>query len=69
MAAKKAANDPLAELAKGNPKVDLTKLKAAVDTLKELRESGLPQSASSVTSPYGQPSIRLGKEPGDEILS
>jgi hypothetical protein len=66
MAAKRTRPDSAAEIAKTNPKVDLARLKAAEGVLADLRGRGLPRPTSTVTTPYGQPSIRLSREADED---
>jgi hypothetical protein len=65
MAGKSQARPSVEDLLRSNPKVDLKQLETAQKALAELRDGGLTQHRSTLTTPYGQRTLGLKSEKPD----
>jgi hypothetical protein len=62
MAGKSHGRPSAEDLVRSNPKVDLKQLETAQKALAELRDGGLTQHRSMLTTPYGQRTLGLKSE-------
>jgi hypothetical protein len=64
MASEQAAREraSIEEMARRNPKVDMTRLREAEAAMRELRSRGVTPPTNSVRTPYGQRFVRFSRD-------